>query len=359
MLARHICQFPFQICPVPQCVWQYHVRFPTTYIQQVGRDSAGLSSGRWQWQAFTCRSHLQVGGVSFLHVLLPGTVDDVFSLVRGPEDVHFCGAMCGNAGGVWCLVQVPHHTIFSPVATLPLPFRLELNWWVDVRKNLCLPLHWSNIWCTLAWSRCFFFGPALEAAKFGTFWPPISMKQAYCASTSMQKNLRKLRFRARNRNFCPAGRCCFPRSGHSFHGQHLSVLQFATCVMGAVEWLPRLNDWSGYGQTLRCAYPMEVHQFSRNIYDTRVACEIGCIGFSCGSVVMLLCNILAPEFMQKSMEDQLRELFRGTSQSGCLPSRDLLQSLCLNGEPSFRMCHCSFIEITMAWLPFSNLKIVL
>lgn len=41
-----------------------------------------------------------VGGVSFLHVLLPGTVDDVFSLVRGPEDVHFCGAMCGNAGGV-------------------------------------------------------------------------------------------------------------------------------------------------------------------------------------------------------------------------------------------------------------------
>ena len=47
-----------------------------------------------------CRSHLQVGGVSFLHVLLPGTVDDVFSLVRGPEDVHFCGAMCGNAGGV-------------------------------------------------------------------------------------------------------------------------------------------------------------------------------------------------------------------------------------------------------------------
>ena len=73
---------------------------------------------------------------------------------------------------------------------------------------------------------------------------------------------------------------------------------------------------------------------------------------------MLLCNILAPEFMQKSMEDQLRELFRGTSQSGCLPSRDLLQSLCLNGEPSFRMCHCSFIEMTMAWLSFSNLKIL-
>lgn len=42
-----------------------------------------------------------VGGVSFLHVLLPGTVDDVFSLV-------------------------PHHTIFSPVATLPLPFLWNL-----------------------------------------------------------------------------------------------------------------------------------------------------------------------------------------------------------------------------------------
>lgn len=345
MLARHICQFPFQICPVPQCVWQYHVRFPTTYIHRLGGivpvSVLGGDSDRHSLAGLICRL------VAFRSCTF-------CCLEPWMTCFHWCAGLKMSIF-VWkcwgCLMfgagAASHDFQSSCDPSTSVPFGAQL------------PLHWCNIWCTLAWSRIFFFGPALETAKFGTFWPPISMKQAYCASTSMQKNLRKLRFRARNRNFCPAGRCCFPRSGHSFHGQHLSVLQFATCVMGAVEWLPRLNDWSGYGQTLRCAYPMEVHQFSRNIYDTRVACEIGCIGFSCGSVVMLLCNILAPEFMQKSMEDQLRELFRGTSQSGCLPSRDLLQSLCLNGEPSFRMCHCSFIEITMAWLPFSNLKIVL
>ncbi|CAL1127173.1 unnamed protein product [Cladocopium goreaui] len=42
-----------------------------------------------------------VAGTSFLRLLLPATIDDVFSLV-------------------------PHHTIFSPVASLPLPFLWNL-----------------------------------------------------------------------------------------------------------------------------------------------------------------------------------------------------------------------------------------
>lgn len=100
------------MCVTIPCTISYHLH------PQVGRDSAGLSSGRWQWQAFTCRSHLQVGGVSFLHVLLPGTVDDVFSLVRGPEDVHFCVEMLG-VFDVWCRCRI---TRFS-VQLRPFHFR--------------------------------------------------------------------------------------------------------------------------------------------------------------------------------------------------------------------------------------------
>eukprot|EP00434_Breviolum_minutum_P045247 symbB.v1.2.040520.t1/scaffold7301.1/size12057/1 len=161
MLARHICQFPFQICPALNASQEYHVRFLTTYIHRLG----GI-----------------VGGVSFLHVLLPGTVDDVFSLV-------------------------PHHTIFSPVATLPLPF----------------------LWNLL--------------------------------------------------------------TAHLYEASLLRAVFLVPAILFMAQRLERL--WS--------------------------------------STQMFL-----PDASPPSMEDQLRELFRGTSQSGCLPSRDLLQILekLPSGEPS-------------------------
>lgn len=59
MLARHICQFPFQICPALNASQEYHVRFLTTYIHRLGGivpDSVlGGDSDRHSLAGLICR----------------------------------------------------------------------------------------------------------------------------------------------------------------------------------------------------------------------------------------------------------------------------------------------------------------
>ena len=71
----------------------------------------------------------QVAGISFLRLLLPATIDDVFSLVRNVLQNYAVQGLFSEGERLFAeklrlaVREVPHHTIFSPVASLPLPFR--------------------------------------------------------------------------------------------------------------------------------------------------------------------------------------------------------------------------------------------